>query len=249
MMNKLSIKSLIFFIIILITFSLSISADAQLVNDTRVNDDSTNFTQERARLGVFGLNGFIVVWEDYRTNSVGIYMQKFNYNGQRLGNNILLVPSAYSPEMAVRKDGSFGLIFLDTVPKFRLFNNQGSPISNIVNLDVFRNWGTGTNSIACDTNGNFVIAQEIIIATENKNIYYQLIDSLGNKVGEKKRVNDDTTYTGRHQNPVVTKRKDGSFVVAWQDTRPPSIPNGDDIYLQIYDKNGTKIGNNTRVND
>jgi hypothetical protein len=43
-------------------------------------------------------------------------------------------------------------------------------------------------------------------------------------------------------------RKDGSYVIAWQDQRPPAVQSGEDIYMQMYDKYGNKIGSNVKVN-
>ncbi|MDD5362198.1 MAG: T9SS type A sorting domain-containing protein [Ignavibacteria bacterium] len=236
------------FIIFFTAFKTSISY-SQLVNDFRVNDDTTQTIQEQGKVGVDSNGNFVVVWTDTRTTPYGIYCQKFNNNGQKTGNNFLLISNASNQEIAVRKDGSFGMVFSDTVPKFRLFNNTGIPISDIIILDSLRDWGAGYHHISCDTSGTFVIVHEINYTPSNINIYYQLIDASGNRIGSRTRVNDDTTITGRHTHPVVTKRRDGSFIAAWQDPRPPSIQNGDDIYMQMYDKFGNKTGNNVRVNN
>ncbi len=233
-------------IIIFLATSFSFS---QLVNDFKVNDDSTLTAQDEGRLGADANGNFVVVWRDSRTSPYGIYFQKFSISGQKIGMNLLLISNTSTPEIAVRKDGSFGIMFKDSVPKFRLFNNSGIPLSNIIVLDSLRNWGIGTYAISCDTSGNFVLVHEINYTPSNINIYYQLIDSFGNKTGNRTRVNDDTTITCRHTNPVVTKRRDGSFIVAWQDYRMYSLNGTDDIYIQMYDRFGGKIGNNTRVNN
>ena len=47
--------------------------------------------------------------------------------------------------------------------------------------------------------------------------------------------------------PKIAVRKDGSFIITWQDHRPVA-PTGD-IYMQMFDKNGVPVGVNTKVND
>ncbi|HWQ81333.1 MAG TPA: hypothetical protein VN514_03600, partial [Ignavibacteria bacterium] len=246
---KIGNNNIIIVMFLSLLFSYPLCLRSQLVNDFKVNDDSTLTAQDEGRLGADANGNFVVVWRDSRTSPYGIYCQKFNYNSQRIGNNFLLISNTSTPEIAVRKDGSFGIMFKDSVPKFRLFNNSGIPLSNIIVLDSLRDWGIGSYSVSSDSIGAFVVVHEIRYAPNNVNIYYQLIDSLGNRLGNRTRVNDDTTITGRHTNPVVTKRRDGSFIVAWQDPRPPAVQNGDDIYMQMFDKNGNNIGNNTRVNN
>ncbi|MGV8018667.1 MAG: hypothetical protein AB2L26_10890 [Ignavibacteria bacterium] len=89
----------------------------------------------------------------------------------------------YSPDVAVRKDGSFGLCWVDSFPKFRLFNKNGVPISNVIKIDSVNFPQANTPSIACDSSGNFVVVFQRKITLTYLNIHFQLFDSLGNKVG------------------------------------------------------------------
>ncbi len=233
-------------IIIFLATSFSFS---QLVNDFKVNEDSTLMIQEGGKVGLDNNGNFVIVWRDNRATPGGVFCQRFHKSGQRIGTNFQIFPNSSAPDIAVRKDGSFGILVLDTVSKFRLFNNLGVPISNIIVIDSSKGFEFVSHSVSCDTNGNFVIVYGKYYSPSKINIHFQRIDSLGNKEGNNTRVNDDTTITCRHTNPVVTKRRDGSFIVAWQDQRPPSIQNGDDVYMQVYDKFGNKIGNNVKVNN
>ena len=229
--------------------SISSTTRAQLVNDTKVNDDTSYTTQNQASLGVDGIGNFVVVWADWRHQTEEIYCQLFNYRGQKIGDNFLIVSSGHSPCIAMRKDGSFGLSWIDTMPKFRLFNKFGIPISGTVVLDNSLFLEGQSPSISCDTSGNFVVVFQRKITLTNINLYCQLLDSNGNIIGGNKKINDDSLETIKHQHPVVTKRRDGSFIAAWHDYRSPSIGGSDDIYMQIFDKLGNKIGANTRVNN
>ena len=233
-------------IIIFLTASFSFS---QLVNDFRVNDDSTSNTQDQASFGVDKTGNFVIVWRDWRNSNEEIYCQLFNSFGQNIGSNFRLVMLGHSPTVAVSKNGSFGLCWIDTVPKFRLYDIAGVPLSNIIIVDSSYYPQAHKTSISCDSSGNFVVAFEKKVGTNIINIHFQLIDSLGNKIGGNTRVNDDFTQNLRHQYPDVVKRKDGSFIITWQDPRPPAVFNGEDIYMQIFDNIGNRIGNNVRVNN
>ncbi|MCE1165685.1 MAG: T9SS type A sorting domain-containing protein [Bacteroidetes bacterium] len=224
-------------------------ANSQLVNDTKVNDDTTNAIQERGSIGVDNDGNFIIVWSDLRHQAEEIYCQLFNYRGQKIGNNFRIAASGHAPCIAMRKDGSFGLSWIDTMPRFQLFNKFGNPITGIVKLDSSLYLEGQSPSISCDTSGNFVVVFQRKITLTYINIYCQLLDSNGVKIGGNKKINDDSLATVKHQHPVVTKRCDGSFIIAWHDYRPPSIGGSDDVYMQIFDKFGNKVGVNTRVNN
>jgi len=234
------------FIIIFLTTSYSFS---QLVNDFRVNDDSTNTSQDHASIGIDGNGNFVVVWYDWRNSNEEIFCQLFNSLGQKTGANFCLVSPGYSPDVAVRKDGSFGLCWVDSFPKFRLFNKNGVPISNAIRIDSLYFPQANTPSISCDSSGNFVVVFQRKITLTYLNIHFQILDSLGNKMGSGGRINDDTLSMIVHKNFDVTKRCDGNFIVTWQDYRMYSLNGTDDIYYQMYDRFGNKIGNNTRVNN
>lgn len=250
-MNKTYILTKIFFTL-LINILLFNSAYSQLVNDFRVNDDTTTTSQYNGRVGVDANGNFAVVWLDFRISTGDIYCQLYYANGQKRGNNFLV--SSYSgncnnPDISMRKDGSFAVCWSDTVVKYRLFNSNGTPTSLENTIDNATNYAGNPPRITCDTSGNFVVVYQKYFAPLNNNIHFQRFDSNGNKIGISTRVNDDTLITCRHLNPAVTMRRDGSFIICWQDERPPSTLYGDDIYMQMYDKYGNKTGSNVRVNN
>ncbi len=225
---------------------------SQLVNDFRVNDDTSNTIQYRSKAGTDAFGNFAVVWLDFRNSTGNIYCQLYYANGQKRGNNFRL--SSYSgncnnPDISMRKDGSFAVCWSDTAVKYRLFNSNGIPISLENTIDNAVNFAGNPPKISCDSSGNFVVVYQKYFAPLNNNIHFQRIDSNGSKIGVSIRVNDDTLTTCRHLNPAVTMRRSGSFIICWQDERPPSTLYGDDIYMQIYDKFGNKSGNNVRVNN
>ncbi len=247
----------IFFLTILICSLQTLCplrTSAQLVSDFRVNDDTTSTEQFSARLGVDSLGIITSVWRDQRNNNPNIYCQRFNSNGVFIGQNFRVninPDSSGSPAVAVAKNGMFGVCWVEingainnsSKVKFRLYDNLALPVTGEIIIN--------------DTNGNFTgrpssigvsPLNEFTITWEQNNILFQRLDSLGNKIGSNTKVNDDTG-NNMHENPAITVRQDGSFIITWNDTRPPATFNADDIYMQMYDKFGNRIGVNQRVND
>ena len=129
--------------------------------------------------------------------------------------------------------------------KFKIFNSSGLPITNEI---IISDSSGMISSIGGDSFGNFVIVWEQYNSALKYQIYCQLIDSAGKLIGNKIKVNDDNLDI-HHKNPDITVRKDGSFIITWQDSRPPAPKSSEDIYMQMFSKNGTPMGNNIKVSD
>jgi len=87
--------------------------------------------------------------------------------------------------------------------------------------------------------GGFVFTWE-----SNGEIYGQIFDDLGNKVGSEFPIN--TYYYSSQRNPVMCTLKKGGFVVTWESYRQDSSYNG--IYGQLYDDNANKVGSDFLIN-
>lgn len=249
-MNKIT---KIFFLSLLIYKLQTFYALAQLVPDFRVNDDTTNRSQYNGRIGFDSLGQFTIVWEDYRNNNGNIYCQRFNSNATYFGTNfkINVNPDSSSlPGISVTRNGNFGVCWLEInshIPnsskmKFRLFKKDATPLTGEILLnDSSGNFG-GIPSVCVNSRNEFTITWN------QKGVLYQRIDSIGNKIGKNVLVNDNTVFA-RQGNPAITVRKDGSFIITWSDTRPPSGGDADDIYFQMFDRFGNRISVNQKVND
>ncbi|MBK7160363.1 MAG: hypothetical protein IPH77_17965 [Ignavibacteria bacterium] len=71
---------------------------------------------------------------------------------------------------------------------------------------------------------------------------------MARKVGSKIIISDVTTLS-TYQGIAINVRKDGSFIITWNDKRPPAGSDADDIYFQMFDQFGNRIGVNQKVND
>jgi Ca2+-binding RTX toxin-like protein len=80
---------------------------------------------------------------------------------------------------------------------------------------------------------------------DQEGIYQQRYAASGAKMGDEVRVN---TFTPGSQNsPSITALSDGGWLVTWASYGQDGTSGG--VYQQRYDKNGAKVGGETRVND
>lgn len=242
-----SFLKILFFLITLLIFN-TIPVYSQIVPDFKVNDDSTNYSQYRAKIGIDDKGNFVVVWYDQREgNNLRIRGQVFDSNANRVGNSFQVNNDIYTtiPSISVRGDGSFAVTWNVISLKFRLFNQFGTPLTDEI---ILEDTVTGfINALSCDTLGNFIVVFNQDSSSIN-NLYYQKLSQFGKKLGSKVRVSDVTT-TSTYQGMAFTIRNDGNFVITWNDKRPPAGVDGDDIYFQMFDRFGNKIGINQKVND
>ena len=242
--------------LILLTLLVPQILNAQLVNDFRVNDDTTAYWNINSAVDTDKDGNIIIVWEDYRRfiNGVrigtNILCQRYNQNGIPIGENFIInqfLDSSSVPDLAVKSDGRFAvtwLLFNNSISKIavRLFNKDAIPITADFIINDSAHHLMDQPKIVSDKSGGYVITWKIPYK-----IYSQRIDSLGNRIGSNFIVNE---ILGNHpvDNPDITSFTDGRFVITWQDSRPPSLFTND-IYMQRYDSEGNKIGINQRVND
>lgn len=247
-MNKVT-KIFIFTLFLYTLHTLNTShLFCQLVSDFKVNDDTTDYSQFNAKVGIDGKGNFVIVWYDQRTNkNPRICGQIFSSNAERIGNNFQLNNDMFAtnPAISVRENGSFGVCWNVIDVKLRIFDRLGNPLTNEI---ILEDSAGSICDIGNDVSGNFIVTWEQYYTSIYRNIFFQLLDSSGNKLGTIKQVNDDSTGN-RHENPAIAIRKDGSFVITWDDTRPPAVVGGNDIYFQLFDSSGNKIGTNQKVND
>jgi len=74
-------------------------------------------------------------------------------------------------------------------------------------------------------------------------IYMQVLQLDGVKYGGNIKVNDNENFSIQY-NPAISSSQNGFFVIVWEDYRN----NNSDIYGQLFNENGQKIGGNFKVN-
>lgn len=247
------IKIILFTLILYTLHTLStLNLYSQLVSDFKVNDDTTNFAQYLGRVGSDGNGNFVVVWTDFRYSpNLNLFGQLYHQSGSPKGNNFRINDSlgvSFVSTLAVRKNGSFLICWEDLNLKARLYNADGLPITTSFIINDSSNRIHTSPAVGVDSLGNFIITWAEYISLPFGDIYVQRLDSLGNKLGNNLKVNDDIGNSIQ-EHPDITVRYDGSFIICWDDTRSPAGASREDVYIQIFDKNANRIGTNTKVND
>jgi hypothetical protein len=252
-----------FLCIILLSILSPSPLHAQLVNDFRVNQIPSTLDQWRPSLDVDGQGNFVVVWNDRRRNKANtrtlfnIMCQRYNFNAEPLGKNFRInvnLDSADKPSIAVQKSGKFAVSWVEMNKGmylniyFRLFNADGIPVTDPILInDTITGELTDSPVMKVSHNGIYVITwKDRVTLSYPYKILYQLIDSLGNKLGSNKRSDDyGNSIKAR---PSVTVNGERGFVITWEDRRDPGQANHH-IYMQMFDTDGNPIGINQRVSE
>lgn len=221
---------------------------SQLVNDFKVNQDTGIHTPKYYTNMSSNISGkSVVVWQDnYKAN---IFAQLFDNNFRRIGDNFNvnnLQDTCLYPDVIMRNNGTFGFVWVyqrtNGIKLFlRLFTKEGLPVSSDIQISDTNYSGGLDPCIGCDSSGRFVV----VWSYPNKTILFQILDSSGNKIGNNKKVNEGNLNCDK---PSILVRKDGSFIITWADYMPPGSLNRN-IFMQMYDRDGNKIGTNRMVND
>ncbi len=253
-------------ILIFIYFIIYIpNCDAQLVNDLKVNEDTIlNNLKIDSKISINNKGQGILVWNfqnslQHVSNIMGqMFDKNFNKIGYNFFINTVTNDTCITPDVSYGKNNNFAVVWQRnnsytpnrTQIFFRLFNMIGIPLTNDVLINDTLKGFFGYPTIASDENNGFIIVFVYPKSVGGTDVFYQRLDSLGNKIGHNVNVSliGSVYISPIESGPKIAVRKDGSFIITWQDIRPPSVPTGD-IYMQMFDKNGVPVGVNTKVND
>ncbi len=243
-------------IVTVVAFSHFISAQEIIKNDFIVNDDTFLGDHHFPMVTMNKSGNFIIAWNDERHgwDDWDIFFQSYDLNGNSLGSNIRVNDDgAGLPQVdvsvAMNDAGNFVLAWEDERPGYRcifyqVYNSNGNPVgannrandANAVGLDP---------AVAMDDAGNFVITWKDHRNSGDRDIYFQMFDADGNKIGMNVKANDDVG-SAHQESPSIAMNDDGDFVISWDDFRDGSARH---VYLQRYDPYGNPLDSNIRVDD
>lgn len=218
----------------------------------KVNEDSSNcWFETPAAMAMSRKGNFIVVWMDRRNGNSDIYGQRYNPDGETLGENFKINDDdnwQESPSVAMDDNGNFVVVWQSNRTDDSDIYAQRYAATGEKLGDNFRvNDDSDASSqyipaIAMSCNGDFVVVW-IDERNGNWDIYGQRYSASGAKQGENFRVNDDSDSNSQ-VDPAVDMDSNGNFVVTWSDDR-----NGNwDIFAQRFVASGVKLGADFRVN-
>jgi hypothetical protein len=193
---------------------------------------------------------FIVTWQDDRTTPKGIYFQRVDINGSKLGGEVAVATGAgHKGENGVCVDGKDNILVTwwdwRSGVDYKVYIKRYDSYGNLQGSEIRVSWGSGNQSqqsISADNEGNFVVAwSDDRAGFDNHDIYAQRYDYRGNRIG-----NEILMCNAQHDQwvPKVLMFPDGSFFLAWGDGRTGSSY---DLFMQKYDINGEKVGSELTV--
>lgn len=231
------------------------SAGTALGGNTKVNDDTTNSSQEHPSISMDATGNFVIVWSDYRNNdNYDIYFQRYTSTGGALGSNSKVNDDAanakqWDPSILMDATGNFVVTWIDERNTnrdiyFQRYTSTGGALG--VNTKANDDNSTADQispATIVDEAGNFIIVWHDF-RNDNWDIYFQSFTSTGGALGVNTIVNDDAG-TGFQMYPFISMDVTGNFVIAWSDYRNDNW----DIYYQRYTSTGATLGTNIKVND
>jgi len=225
------------------------TTSAPLGQNQKVNSgDPANTLNLFPSVSMNSAGNSVVVWADGRTGQNGeIFGQRFNASGQAVGSNFQIssgegaLPPYLRPEVAVREDGSFMVVWTDSIPgisgiqayraRARQFDSNGNPNGPTFILPEI-NISSGYPCVA--TNGSHYYCSWVDVRIDNvtPNVFAKVVDDANNSI---EPVTDDNNSSvcwlgDNHPNPFKNKT-----------TIEFSIPYNAQVKLKVFDLSGKEI--------
>lgn len=232
-----------------------IGSDMQKIGSNfKISSDVSTAIQQNPAVSINDSGAFVVVWEDFRDDSLQIYGQKYNIDGVAVWSNFKLAQNgsathAMLPDVIQLESDSFIVawhdnrngdddIFLEWFDSYG--NASGSVIQ--INQDTTKTHQCHPALLLSESGRLFIGWQDA--RNGDTDIYFQEMDLEKNFIGSNSKANDDGS--GNNQCcPQLSFRDDKLLVLAWQDER-----NGNsDVHAQAFSSTLTRLGSNILLND
>ncbi|MEO0379350.1 MAG: hypothetical protein AAF252_03720, partial [Pseudomonadota bacterium] len=211
--------------------------------------------------------GYVVTWSSQNSGAAGdgsangVFAQLFNAAGARVGGEIAInqqtVNSQDTSNVTALGGGRFAVVWEEndaangdgssTSVAARIFDASGAPEGDEFQVNTFATGFQGLPRVATLQNGDLVFAwQSDGQDTSQGGIYYQRFTDAGVPVGGEIRVND--SVSGDQTVPDIIALDTGGFAIGWTDTTTPAPGSGADVFVQVFDTDGTRLDTETRIN-
>lgn len=230
-----------------------------LVNTTTIK------SQNCPDIAMDAKGNFVITWHSWDEDGSdrGVYAQKFRYDGVKIGPQFLVNTytkfSQCEPSIAMSPSGNFVITWqswgqenqaesdsIDYGIYAQIFNADCTKNGKEIHVNTITKDDQFYPDAAMDDKGNFLIAWTSwnSLSPDYSEIAAQRFDKDGNKIGTEFIVN--TTLPEYQWMPAVVLNNDGSFAVAWGSWKQDKSREG--VYLQFFNSNGKKHGNEIQVN-
>lgn len=125
------------------------------------------------------------------------------------------------------------------------YNASGARVGGQTQINTTTAGGQEDAVVTALANGGYVVAWKSDSQNDDNNeIFTQLFNANGAKVGSEQQVNSNPSYD--QDSPTFTALKDGGYLVGWASLNQDGNDWG--AYLQRYNASGVKVGGETRIN-
>lgn len=192
----------------------------------------------------------VVVWMDevYDDDGWGVYMQRYDNTNARYGSQSRFSSSTTGhqrdPKICMTGDGQYAMAWTQISLDGSLFAiyaryylANGAAISSQIEVVTPSATYVGSPDIAIDPEGNFtVVWQENGTDGSGSGIFARQFDNAATALGAAFQVNSESDENQHSAN--IAMDTTGAFVVVWSSYGQDG--DGDGIYAQLYEANGTR---------
>ena len=226
--------------------------------ESKVNENNTYIDRQSYVCGLSN-GGYVISWEAYLSDGsgFGVLGQMFNKDGEKIGISNFQV-NTYTEDNQVGNadcglaDGGFVICWYsedqDQSPYStfgQIYNSDGTKRGNEFKINEYSQGCQWYADIYGRPDGGFVVCWS---SRENRSndsdIYAKMYDNEGQTFKNEFQVNTQTI--GDQWGPSICGLADGGFVICW--SRDGQDGSENDIFAQIYDDFGNKLGKEFQVN-
>ena len=211
--------------------------------------------QQNPEMVIDGLGNTIVVYESGDFVGTGIFMKRYDENGQTITSqtrvNTEIIGDQSNPAVASNADGDFVVVWHEVYGAYEDINIYGQRFDSDGNKEgnQFQVNNPGYYSVfpdvAMDANGNFTVTwHKIEDAASNTYVYAQRFNANGTKEGPEFQINGTTFH---QYNPAIAMSANGDFIIVWDG--PGNGENSEGIFGQRFDAAGNPTGAELHIND
>ncbi|WP_421590347.1 M10 family metallopeptidase C-terminal domain-containing protein [Shinella sp. M27] len=192
--------------------------------------------------------GFVVAWQGRDSNGAGVYLQRFDADGNRLGGETLvntqITGEQQHPTIVALAGGGYAVTWLSYGSNLwsataQVFGANGQPVGGELTLGAhLYEEGMRSFSVKALSNGSFVFTW----MTEDLGVEARIVAADGTIVGSLVTAGSEKGYY-----PEVTALSGGRFVLAWT-WEDAAIGQSGDVRWQMFDDQGNRIGDTQTAN-
>jgi flagellin-like hook-associated protein FlgL len=231
-------------------FARRYNAAGQPEGDEFLVNTSTSNAQNNPSITGLPDGGYVATWMSNHTGDANIYKQQYDKTGAAVGSEMLVssVPGTqHTPSISGLQNGGYAITWRSDQNGtndvyLRIYGADGNPVTAEAIVNDVQTGNQIDPKITTLENGNFVVAYSSDQSGTN-DIFYQMFDSTGNKLGSNRMANSYTTLN--QQEPSATSLAGGGFMLSWASQNQDGSGYG--IYGQQFDSNGNALGKEVKI--